>query len=190
MEIKEFIKTYDDVLPYKTLSNLLRYINASKFEEARIVGHDDNVIDFNIRRTFTHALENSPKSSMTTTHWFCLLHNMFENHFYKYSNDIKSKDIQIKCINDITVLKYENTGFYTWHTDHCADIPRTLSSILLLNNDYEGGNLCFRNPDGSNEFQIDVKPNRLIIWPSNFLYPHTVKPVTKGTRYSIVSWAL
>ena len=24
----------------------------------------------------------------------------------------------------------------------------------------------------------------------NFLYPHTVKPVTKGIRYSVVAWAL
>ena len=32
--------------------------------------------------------------------------------------------------------------------------------------------------------------NRMIIWPSTFLYPHTVKPVTKGTRYSVVAWAL
>jgi predicted 2-oxoglutarate/Fe(II)-dependent dioxygenase YbiX len=69
-------------------------------------------------------------------------------------------------------------------------IPRTMSCILLLNNDYEGGNLCFRNPDGSGEWEVEVKPNRMIIWPSNFLYPHTVKPVTKGKRYSVVAWAL
>jgi predicted 2-oxoglutarate/Fe(II)-dependent dioxygenase YbiX len=88
------------------------------------------------------------------------------------------------------ILKYEQNGFYTWHTDHAAEAPRTMSCIYLLNNDYEGGNLCFRNPDGSEEWEIEVKPNRMIIWPSNFLYPHTVKSVTKGTRYSVVAWAL
>jgi predicted 2-oxoglutarate/Fe(II)-dependent dioxygenase YbiX len=61
---------------------------------------------------------------------------------------------------------------------------------IILNNDYEGGNLCFRNPDGSGEWEVEVKPNRMIIWPSTFLYPHTVKPVTKGKRYSVVAWAL
>ena len=65
-----------------------------------------------------------------------------------------------------------------------------MSCILLLNNDYEGGNLCFRNPDGSGEWEVEVKPNRMIIWPSNFLYPHTVKPVTRGKSYSVVAWAL
>ena len=31
-------------------------------------------------------------------------------------------------------------------------------------------------------------PGRLVMWPSNFMYPHSVSPVTKGTRYAIVSW--
>ena len=34
-----------------------------------------------------------------------------------------------------------------------------------------------------------TKPNSMLIWPSSFLYPHGVEPVTKGTRYSIVAWA-
>jgi predicted 2-oxoglutarate/Fe(II)-dependent dioxygenase YbiX len=110
------------------------------------------------------------------------------------SNKIKTTDkdgnVVYKDIFDIEILKYENTGFYTWHVDHFATIPRTMSCILLLNNDYEGGNLCFRNPDGSGEWEVEVKPNRMIIWPSNFLYPHTVKSVTKGKRYSVVAWAL
>ena len=93
-------------------------------------------------------------------------------------------------INAIQILKYNPGGFYKWHTDHFYDRPRTLSCILLLNNDYEGGNLCFKKPESNEGNIIETKPNRLIIWPSNFLYPHTVKPITKGIRYSIVSWAL
>ena len=34
------------------------------------------------------------------------------------------------------------------------------------------------------------RPNRLIIWPSSFMYPHCVTPIEKGIRYSIVAWAL
>ena len=59
----------------------------------------------------------------------------------------------------------------------------------MLNNDYEGGNLCFKDNITNNETVIDTKPNRLIIWPSNFLFPHSVRPTNKGTRYSIVAWA-
>jgi hypothetical protein len=31
MEIKNFIKIYDEVLPWKALSNLIRFANSSKF---------------------------------------------------------------------------------------------------------------------------------------------------------------
>ena len=190
MEIKNFVKIYDEVLPWQGVSKLLKFTNFSveKFEAAKVGGGKEARVDFKIRNTFNLDLNNCD-NSLTNVHWYCLLFKLFETHIGKYINDLKVS-IPIKSISSISILKYENKGFYTWHTDHFEDIPRTLSCILLLNNDYEGGNLCFRNPDGSGEWEVEVKPNRLIIWPSGFLYPHTVKPVTKGTRYSVVAWAL
>jgi len=189
MEIKNFIKIYDEVLPWNVLSNLIRFANISNFIKAKIGGDGIPITDFNVRRTFTMSLSNFD-NSMSKVHWFNLLHNYFDKYLKKYKFDANILDYDYKKILDIGILKYENTGFYTWHVDHFADIPRTMSCILLLNNDYEGGNLCFRDPDGFGEWEIEVKPNRMIIWPSNFLYPHTVKPVTKGKRYSVVAWAL
>ena len=189
MEIKNFIKIYDEVLPWNVLSNLIRFANISNFTEAKIGGGEVNKTDFNIRRTYTLPLSNTA-NSFSLAHWSNLLWCYFDKNLKQYRFDANILDYEYKNIFDIEILKYENTGFYTWHVDHFATIPRTMSCILLLNNDYEGGNLCFRNPDGSGEWEIEVKPNRMIIWPSNFLYPHTVKPVTKGKRYSVVAWAL
>jgi hypothetical protein len=202
MQIKNFIKIYDDVLPWNVLSNLIRFANVSNFKETEVGGGDERRTDFNVRRTYTLPLSNQDNSltqanwlsnlnnSMTNVHWFNLLYFYFNKNLKQYKFDNNIIEYDYKHIFDIEILKYENTGFYTWHTDHFAAIPRTMSCILLLNNDYEGGNLCFRNPDGSGEWEVEVKPNRMIIWPSNFLYPHTVKPVTKGKRYSVVAWAL
>ena len=190
MEIKNFIKIYDEALPLNLLSNLIGFANASKFKETKI-GHTDNggVVDFNTRRAYQLGLSNL-SDSFSNVHWFNLLQFYFGKKLNQYKFDANILDYEIRKIIDIEILKYENTGFYTWHVDHFAEIPRTMSCILLLNNDYEGGNLCFRNPDGSDEWQVEVKPNRMIIWPSIFLFPHTVKPVTKGIRYSVVAWAL
>jgi hypothetical protein len=189
MEIKNFIKVYDEVLPWNVVSNLIRFANLSKFEETKVGGFKDAVTNFNIRKTYSLALSNTHKS-LTNVHWFNLLYFFFFKKLKEYKFDLNILDYDLKDIFDIEILKYQNTGFYTWHVDHFAGIPRTMSCILLLNNDYEGGNLCFRNPDGSGEWEVEVKPNRMIIWPSIFLYPHTVKPVTKGTRYSVVAWAI
>jgi hypothetical protein len=189
MEIKNFIKIYDEILPWNVLSNLIRFSNSSKFNETMVGSGNFARTDFNIRRTYALALSNL-NNSFSNVHWFNLLHNFFNKTIQRYKNDNQILDLDYEKITDISILKYENTGFYTWHVDHFAGVPRTLSCILLLNNDYEGGNLCFRNPDKSEEWEVEVKPNRMIIWPSNFLYPHTVKPVTKGKRYSVVAWAL
>jgi hypothetical protein len=187
MEIKNFIKIYDEVLPINSVGNLIRFANNIHFDPTKI---GNGKVDFEIRKTYSSGMLSNLSNSMTEVHWHNLLYTLFNNFLKKYKEDVKSKDFDYKNILNIEILKYENSGFYTWHVDHFAEIPRTMSCILLLNNDYEGGNLCFRNPDGSGEWEVEVKPNRMIVWPSNFLYPHTVKPLTKGKRYSVVAWAL
>jgi len=58
-----------------------------------------------------------------------------------------------------------------------------LSCLGVLNDDYEGGEFIMFD-----DYEIKLKQGDLIIFPSNFLYPHKVEPVTKGTRYSYISW--
>jgi predicted 2-oxoglutarate/Fe(II)-dependent dioxygenase YbiX len=95
--------------------------------------------------------------------------------------------------NGYTTLKfnkYSKNKKMAEHCDHIHDIfpgkPRgipVLSVVGLLNENYKGGNfIMFKNK------KINLKSGDLIIFPSVFLYPHKVTPVTKGTRYSYVSW--
>jgi hypothetical protein len=60
----------------------------------------------------------------------------------------------------------------------------TLTVLGGLNNDYVGGELVFWQ-----DTAIQLKEGEIMIFPSCFLYPHRVDLVTKGTRYSYVSWA-
>jgi hypothetical protein len=193
MEIKNFIKIYDNAINIDCVSSLIKYVNVINFKQAAIISDDNknSNVNFDVRRTFDFPLSNNPENnSSTTVHWNNYLLNTFSNKIFQYKQDLNILDLHLKGVNDISILKYENSGFYTYHVDHCVEFPRSLSCILLLNNDYRGGNLCFRNPDGSNEWEVEVKVGRMIIWPSNFLYPHTVKPVIEGTRYSVVAWAV
>jgi hypothetical protein len=57
-----------------------------------------------------------------------------------------------------------------------------LSVIGIMNDDYEGGDLMICKN------KIDTKKGDLLIFPSSFMYPHQVMPVTKGVRHSYVSW--
>jgi predicted 2-oxoglutarate/Fe(II)-dependent dioxygenase YbiX len=58
-----------------------------------------------------------------------------------------------------------------------------LSILGALNDDYEGGELVFWESE-----KINLKAGEVMIFPSNFMYPHRVDEVKSGTRYSFVSW--
>ena len=92
-------------------------------------------------------------------------------------------------INQVDLLKYEVGGKYEKHIDHSLHSPRTLSCIINLNENYEGGDLVFYTPDQKDILKkIKCTTGTIIFFPSNFLYPHQIEPITKGTRYSIVTW--
>ena len=85
--------------------------------------------------------------------------------------------------------KYAENKKMALHADHIHSmfdgerkgIP-ILSVLGVLNDDYEGGEFVLIDE------KIDLSKGDIIIFPSNFMYPHKVEPVTKGTRYSYISW--
>jgi PKHD-type hydroxylase len=104
--------------------------------------------------------------------------------------------------------KYKLNQFYDWHCDSW-EAPyanpdnkdtngkiRKLSVTCSLSNpeDYEGGELefDFRNMDPDKptiKKCAEIKPRgSIVVFPSHVW--HRVKPVTKGTRYSLVIWNL
>ena len=95
---------------------------------------------------------------------------------------------------DIQYTKYtaEDNGKYDWHCDTFWANPTTydrkLSIVIQLSDsdDYEGGD--FQLDPQYTQLPADVirEKGTVIVFPS-FLN-HRVTPITKGTRYSLVSW--
>ena len=104
--------------------------------------------------------------------------------------------------------KYKLNQHYDWHCDSWEssyankDNPDTFGKIRKLSvtcslsapEDYEGGELefDFRNMDPDKQSIrkcAEIKPRgSIVVFPSHVW--HRVKPVTKGTRYSLVIWNL
>lgn len=82
------------------------------------------------------------------------------------------------------LLRYKTGQFYITHTDSFKARPRAVSCSFALNDDFEGGEFSFFN----RELKYKLTKGSAILFPSNFMYPHEVLPVTQGTRYSIVTW--
>lgn len=82
------------------------------------------------------------------------------------------------------LLRYKEGQFYTQHTDSFKARPRAVSCSFALNDDYEGGEWGFFD----RELVVKAPKGAAVLFPSNFMYPHEIMPVTKGTRYSVITW--
>jgi Rps23 Pro-64 3,4-dihydroxylase Tpa1-like proline 4-hydroxylase len=177
-----FIKIYDNVISEELNLNINKFVNTLNFEPALTVsGLQDNV-----RKAGVYSLNNF-SNNLTDVKWYNFLYVLFKDKSKQYQIDTKT-DIPLDAVMDISILKYKEQDHYLFHSDHCLSCPRTLSFIYFVNDDYTGGELSFKNPGTDDGFDVIPKKDRLLIWPSNFLYPHRVKKVTNGVRYTIVSW--
>lgn len=91
---------------------------------------------------------------------------------------------------DLRFNKYDVGTEMRLHCDHITSIfdgtikgVPVLTILGSLNDNYSGGELVMFGNE-----QVKLEAGSLMIFPSNFLYPHQVLPITKGTRYSYVSW--
>ena len=84
----------------------------------------------------------------------------------------------------------EKKGKYDWHEDNSwkknTPFDRKLSMCVQLSRreDYEGGNLELQNDPFANN--VFVNQGDVIVFPS--FNRHRVLPVTKGKRFSLVTW--
>ena len=120
--------------------------------------------------------------------FYTAVKSCFEEVIVKYKTDFPL--FSVGRTTDFRINKYGKGGFMSRHVDNIHHshgqqygYPQ-VSALLYLNDDYEGG-----------EFYVADKkfcPSKgsAIIFPSNFMFPHEAKIVTKGTRWSIVTWLM
>jgi predicted 2-oxoglutarate/Fe(II)-dependent dioxygenase YbiX len=92
--------------------------------------------------------------------------------------------------SEVRFNRYDENTQMRKHCDHIKyifdgerkGIP-TLTILACLNNDYTGGDLILFDDE-----KIQFNAGDVVVFPSNFLYPHRITPITKGVRYSCVSW--
>ena len=110
----------------------------------------------------------------------------------RYSEEVKKnkRDFVVQKTTDFRLNKYEKGGYMSLHSDnihhsHGQQYGFPQASVLLfLNDNFKGGEFIV------SELQLNIKKGDAIIFPSNFMFPHEVKKVTQGTRWSIVSWLM
>tara|TARA_B100000287_G_scaffold26845_1_gene25656 strand:+ start:206 stop:757 length:552 start_codon:yes stop_codon:yes gene_type:complete len=133
------------------------------------------------------------KTRSSTNSWLCVDHwiaGILHNIMVSANEDYFDYDL-VHFEESIQVTKYDKTQEYGWHVDqapmkHKDHRPRKLSISLLVNDEFEGGEFEIYNPVTQRQITIPMQAGSYCVFPSWVV--HRVKPVTSGTRYSLVAW--
>ncbi len=81
-------------------------------------------------------------------------------------------------------VKYEGEGtHFNIHADHGPAYNCTVSAVIYINDDYEGGEIKFPRLDN---YVHKPRVGDIAIFPSNYIYEHASLPMKSGTKYCVV----
>ncbi len=81
-------------------------------------------------------------------------------------------------------VKYEGEGkHFRVHADHGPAYNCTVSAVIYINDDYEGGEIEFPR---LNKYVHKPRIGDIAVFPSNYIYEHASLPMKSGTKYCVV----
>lgn len=181
--LSHYIKVYDNILTKDECNLILNeYANSREWQSARVgLGNENpgvrNCDIIHISKPVVIELNQEIRNKIDK-----ILFNKSFIAAKKYIDEFP--DLALRSDSGYDLLRYESGGFYKQHTDSYKENPRTISMSINLNDEYVGGEMAFFD----REIQIVTDPGSVVVFPSNFMYPHEIMPVEEGTRYSIVTW--
>ena len=125
--------------------------------------------------------------------------------FMMRANEQAGWKYEIKSAESSQITRYKKGGFYNFHRDGAGchmskynnptnafvhDHVRKLSMTVLLNESFDGGDFEFAsyNKEECSITPIEMNQGDIVVFPS--FMEHRVAAITKGIRYSLVTWFL
>lgn len=182
-KIEDFIHVFDDIFPKQFCDQILEeYLNSTEWSSA-LVGEGD--LSQSVRNCEQISISNSDVINKNID-----IRQSIDDRMYSYvQNAVKKykeyhEHFSIDIDTGYQLLKYDPGQFYKQHVDSYKKEQRSISCSIQLNEDYDGGEFAFFD----REIMIRSATGSAIVFPSNFMYPHEIMPVIRGTRYSIITW--
>ena len=181
--LDEYIFTLDSVVPEELCDRILEEYHDCTFWTSSSVGNgnvDDQIRNcdiINITENIVLQKNFDVRKKLDEDFYVCA--STAINEYRKLFPEVASE-----IDTGYNLLRYKEGQFYTQHTDSFKSQQRSVSCSFLLNDDYEGGEFAFFD----REIIIRGGKGSIVMFPSNFMFPHEIMPVTSGTRYSIITW--
>jgi PKHD-type hydroxylase len=184
MSLENYYWYFKKALPKNTCENIIKTYKNKKFHKGTIGVKDKAKANLKTRNTNVVFIDEP---------WLYREIQPFTN----VANRNANWNFNLDWTEKIQFGCYRKNSHYDWHCDSTTvnkeNRYRKVSTIVMLSNpsDYEGGQLKFQfrnNIDPTIEDTLvdgNLQGN-IIVFPS-YVW-HKVEPVTKGVRYSLVTW--
>lgn len=187
--LKSYVKVYKNAIPKQTMNGLLKILQKDDKWQKHVF-HDNisdkvTTYDDDLDVIYAEQLQGDLKS-----YWDSLMKQTWRS-IKQYHGDLDMFWYNgWKGYSPIRFNKYSPGEKMKVHCDHIhtifdgsvRGIP-IMSIVGCLNDDYKGGEFIMWEKE-----KIEIPAGSILIFPSNFLYPHKVMPIKSGHRYSFVSW--
>lgn len=187
MDLRNYVKIYDNFLDQKTCKSLVKELKKADWAQHTFYqAHNDQFVSFDKELSICYNQESENTKELQKKIWFAIEQYVLKDFDWMkewFSGWNGYTQVRFNRYNTDTRMKLHCDHIHSMFDGNRKGIP-TLSILGGLNDDYEGGDLVFWESE-----KIVLKAGQIMIFPSNYMYPHKVIEVTKGTRYSYVSWA-
>ena len=202
MNLEYYYWYFQSVIPPKICDDIIEY-GKSKQEQIALTG------DYDPEKVSEDDIKDVSKKRNSNIVWMSdrWIYNEIQPYIH-VANQNAGWNFQWDFSEACQFTKYKLNQFYDWHCDswnkpynrpkqpdrHGKIRKLSVTVSLSDENDYEGGDFefDFRNDDkGSNQPRLckEIRPKGSVVVFPSFVW-HRVKPVTSGTRYSLVIWNL
>ena len=184
--VRDYVKVYKDFIDPKVCKSAVKKLDSANWQMHQFYDSATNTM-----HSYDHELSIShdeipEKNELNKRVWDAL---------HKYVvEDMKDMHEWFSSWNGFSFVRfnrYDPTTQMKLHCDHIHSLFEgerkgvpVLTVLGSLNNDYTGGEFVMWGDE-----VIDLPAGAIAVFPSNFMYPHEVRPVKTGVRYSYVSWA-
>lgn len=196
IDLKKYIKVYSNCFDKQILRETVKELESLPTKKS--LKNDDAKANFWYDHRWYDPI-NKKEHSRLKKELQSSAHIIKENQYYMDVVYAHIKKYMID-LNNIYLTSWDGFSTLTWHrykkgtnmslhTDNIKTVfdgtrkgCPILSIVGQLNDNFLGGEFEILDQ------QIKMKAGDILIFPSNFLFPHQVKTIIKGKRLSFVSW--
>lgn len=179
LRFRDGVRLLPDVLSPSECSNLIDYCETACFSRSRVVhwqnGEEINRVDSKIRSSSSVVLDDRQHPILSRLYQFVA----------------EAEGVNISNIETIQCVRYKKHQKFQPHFDAGLNLPRRVTYLLYLNDNFEGGETIFPM------LNLTISPQRgsclrfdscdaygRILWVSE----HGGLPVSKGVKYALNIW--